>query len=97
MRVSCGLRCGKVWLGEERFCRQREEPGAIEGLLMFEHAEDGVQELAHDGDQSLHFGFAARDEVQVEGAQVRFMADGDPSADGRACREHGAGGGCRFY
>jgi len=62
---------------------------------MFEHAEDGVQKFTHDGDQGLHFGFAALDEVQVESAQMRFMAEGDPSADGRACRERGAGGSCR--
>jgi hypothetical protein len=24
-----------------------------------EHAEDGVEQFAHDGDQGLHFGFAA--------------------------------------
>ncbi len=63
-------------MGEQRFFRQGKEPGAVEGLLVFEHAEDGVEELAQDGDQGLHFGFAARDEVEVEGAQVRLMADG---------------------
>jgi hypothetical protein len=63
--------------------------------VMFEHAEEGVQEFAHDGDEGLHFGFAAGDKVKVESAQVGLMTDGDPSADGRACRERGAGGGCR--
>ena len=62
---------------EEEFSGQGEESGSLEGLLMFEHAEDSVEELAHDGDQGLHFGFAARQEVGIEGAQVRLMADGD--------------------
>ena len=36
-------------MGEKGFSRQREEPGAVEGLLVFEHAEDGVQELTLAG------------------------------------------------
>ena len=31
--------------------REPEEFGAVVKLAVFEHAEDGVQELAHDGDE----------------------------------------------
>jgi hypothetical protein len=50
---------------------------AVEGLVVFEHAEDGVQELTHGGDEGLELGFAALDEVLIEGPQVGNMADGD--------------------
>ena len=40
------------------------EQGAVVGVVLFEDAEDGVQEFAHDGDLGLHFGFPARQEAQ---------------------------------
>ena len=43
---SCDLR-------EIRLGRKRQELGAVVSLVVFEHAEDGVEELAHDGDQGL--------------------------------------------
>lgn len=47
---------------------------AVEQRVMFEHAEDVVEQLAHDGDQGLHFGFAAHQQLQIEGAHMRLMA-----------------------
>ena len=44
---------------------------------MFEHAKDGVEEFAHDGDQGDHFGFAASAQMLIEGAQVGLVAKGD--------------------
>jgi hypothetical protein len=55
--------------------------GALEDLVVFEHAEDGVQEFTHGGDQGLEFGFAAPQQVLVESAQVGLVDDGDQSAD----------------
>jgi hypothetical protein len=37
---------------------------------MFEHAEDGVQEFTHGGNQSLEFGFAVRQQVFAGGADA---------------------------
>jgi hypothetical protein len=51
--------------------------GAVEGLVVLEHAKDGVEELAHGGDQGLHFGFTARQQVLVVGAHMRLMPHGD--------------------
>lgn len=56
---------------------QGKELGAVERALVFEHAVESVKEFAHDGDEGLHFSFAALDEVEVESAQVGLMADGD--------------------
>ena len=44
---------------------------------MFEDAEDGVQELAHDRDQGLQFCFAASEQTVIESAQVGIMPDRD--------------------
>jgi hypothetical protein len=55
---------------------QDEQLGAVEELIVFEHAEDGVQEFAHGGDEGLEFGFAARLEVLIVGAQVGLVLDG---------------------
>ena len=63
----------------ERGCRKGGEGvgfGAVEGLLVFEHAEDGVQEFAHGGDQGLEFGFTAPQQVVVESAQVGLTTNG---------------------
>ena len=54
-----------------------EEPGAIVELVVLEHGEDGVQEFAHDGDEALHFGLAAGQEMEIESAEMRFMGDSD--------------------
>ena len=35
--------------------RQGKEPGTVEMLLVFEHAEHGVEEFAHDGDTDSAF------------------------------------------
>jgi hypothetical protein len=43
----------------------------------FEHGMESVQEFAHDGDQGLHFEFALREQMLIEGAQVRVVLDGD--------------------
>jgi hypothetical protein len=43
---------------------------AVEELVVFERAEDGVQEFAHGGDEGLGFGFAARQEVLVAGIHL---------------------------
>ena len=51
-----------------------EELGAVVRLVVFEHAEDGVQELAHDGDESLHFGLAASDQEFIKSAQMGIMS-----------------------
>jgi transposase len=60
---SCDL------LGKRQGCgdwRQCVDFGALEGLIVFKHAEDGVEEFAHDGDEGLHFGFAAgQQELQM--------------------------------
>jgi hypothetical protein len=40
--------------------RQRAEAGTVERLSVFEHAEDGMEEFAHDSDEGLHFGLARR-------------------------------------
>jgi hypothetical protein len=53
---SCDL------LGGQRGCGGRSEDvcvGTVEGLVVFEHAEDGMEKLAHEGDASMEFGFAA--------------------------------------
>lgn len=44
---------------------------------MLEHAEDGVEEFTHGGDQGLHLGFAARLNVCVVGANLVLVLDGD--------------------
>ena len=56
-----------------------KELGAVVGLGVSEDAEDGVQEFAHDSDESLHLGFAASNQEFVEGAQMRIVLDGDES------------------
>ena len=73
--------------------RDGEQPGAVVGLTMLEHAEDGVQELAPDRDQGLQFGFALVQQVLIAGADSR-RADGDRGAQqrGRAYRGRGASG-----
>jgi hypothetical protein len=53
--------------------RQGIKLGAVEGLLAFEHAVKGVEEITHDGDKGLHFGFVGLDEVQVENLQLQLM------------------------
>ena len=40
----------------------------LEQLVVFEHAEDAMEELAHGGDQGLQLGFAARQQVFIESA-----------------------------
>jgi hypothetical protein len=40
---------------------------------MLEQAEDDVQQFAHDGDQGLKHGFAARLQLLVEGTQMKIM------------------------
>ena len=40
---------------------------------MLKHAEDGVQQLAHDGDQGLHFKFGSGQRMLVKGAQVGIV------------------------
>jgi hypothetical protein len=37
---------------------------------MFEHAVDGVEELAHHGDIGLHLGLAASEELLIERSYV---------------------------
>ncbi len=44
---------------------------------MFEHTEDGMEEFAHDGDQSNHLGLAASSQMFIEGAPVGLAAKGD--------------------
>jgi hypothetical protein len=39
---SCDLHCGKTRLGDTGFFRESVELGAVEGLPLFEHVEDGV-------------------------------------------------------
>jgi hypothetical protein len=57
---SCDL------LGDRRLFSERGARvglGTIEGLVMLELAQDGVEEFSHGGDEGLEFGFAAPDEV----------------------------------
>ena len=66
------LRLGRGWLqGGVDFA-------ALEELVMLEHAEDGVEEFTHGGDEGLHFGFAAGQEVFHAHVHVipRFFGDG---------------------
>ena len=51
--------------------------GAIVGLMGFEHALESVEELAHDGNQRLHFEFATLEQTLVESAQVGVVLHGD--------------------
>ncbi len=67
---SCNLRGTKL-RGE------RKEFGPVVSLAMFEHAEDGVQELPHRSDQSLEFRFALDEQMLIERAQMRIVPDGD--------------------
>lgn len=55
------------------------ELGAVEELVMFEHAEDGVQQLAHAGDGGLHFSFPSCQQVLIESTQVGLAHDGHQS------------------
>jgi len=74
----------------------REEFGAVVGLLMFEDAEDGAEEFAHDGDQGLHFGFAAGEQVLAELVFNSAARDlGEPQmTDRTGGRRHSLGEGC---
>ena len=54
--------------------REPEELGAVVKLAVFEHAEDGVEELAHDGDEGLHFQLPPSEQTLVEGAQIGIMS-----------------------
>ena len=57
--------------GEKRF-------RAIELLLVFEHAEDGVEQFPHDDDnENAHLGLAASAQMLIEGAHVGLIANGD--------------------
>jgi hypothetical protein len=47
---------------------------AIEGGIVLEHAVEGVQQFAHDGDESDHFAFSVVLQVLIEGFEVRVMA-----------------------
>ena len=38
---------------------------SVEFLVVFEHLKDGKQEFPQGGDQALHFGLAARQEMLV--------------------------------
>ena len=68
---------GSCDLGDTRVRRERKEQGAVVSLVVFPHAEDGVQELAHDGDQGLEFFFAPVEQMVIEGAQMRIVLHGD--------------------
>jgi hypothetical protein len=48
-----GSWCRQYLQGNER----GTELGAIEENIVLEHAEDGVQQLSHNGDEGDHFGF----------------------------------------
>ena len=67
---SCDLR-------DTRLRRERKELGAVVGLAVFEHAEDGVQEFAHDGDEGLEFFFASVEQMLIEGAEMGIVLHGD--------------------
>ena len=56
---------------------------------MLEDAIDGVEELAHDGDQGLEFSFAARQELLVEGGPMRFMLKGEQGGPVEAAAQPG--------
>ena len=44
---------------------------------MFEDAEDGVEEFAHEGDEGLQFGFTAGQEALIKGGGVRVVLRSD--------------------
>src|ERR1035437_4851219 len=81
---SCDLR-------DTRLHRERKEFGAVVSLVVFPHAEDSVQELPHDGDEGLHFGFAFGEQMLIEGAEMGIVTHGNEGGH----RERGASGGCR--
>src|SRR3972149_6224277 len=56
-----------------------EQLGAVVGLTMFEDAKDGVQELPHDGDEGLEFGFAFAEQMLIEGTQRGIVLHGNQS------------------
>ena len=66
---SCDLR-------DSRLRRERKELGAVVSLVVFPHTEDSVQELPHDGDEGLHFGFAFAEQMLIEGAKMRIVPHG---------------------
>lgn len=43
---------------------------------MFEHTEDSVEQLTHDGDQSDHFAFSESLQVLVKGLKMGVMVGG---------------------
>src|ERR1019366_9155639 len=50
------------------YCQRRTNPGAIEQRVVFEHAEDGVQQLAHDRYQRHHLALTAFLQSAIVGA-----------------------------
>jgi hypothetical protein len=59
--------------GRPRAARRRREPDrawAIEGSIVFEHAENRVQQFPHHRHQGYHFAFSTGLQMQVKRAQV---------------------------
>lgn len=57
-QAAASFRAGTEGAGA-RLTGGAKELRSVVGLFVFEHAEDGVQEFAHDGDEGLHFQFAS--------------------------------------
>jgi hypothetical protein len=53
-------------VGPTGFFPSRVNLGAVEGLLVLEHAIDGVQEFPHDGDQGDHLELAWLTQALIE-------------------------------
>src|SRR5438105_10028416 len=58
------------------FFGELEEFVAIEILVVFEHAPDGVQQFAHHRDHGLHWSFTGGDELAVKRLHVGLMLNG---------------------
>ena len=58
-------------LGGRGGSESRVELGPIKGGVVLEHAEDRMQQLAHDRHQSHHLAFAAGLQMQIKGVQMR--------------------------
>ena len=71
--VSCGLRYGKRGV-DEGGLPELINLGALEGRHVPEHPVDGVEQLAHDGHQGLHFEFASRQQVLIESLEMGIVA-----------------------
>src|SRR5260370_13737593 len=76
LRMRVGWLSGTGNVGRHSEGESRAKFGAIEGSVVFEHAENRVQQLPHDGHQGHHFAFSTSLQMQIESTQGRGKAYG---------------------